>query len=593
MVTVNSGESPGATGTPAGDRSPSGELGAWDALVLATGVCDRLADMDSPEVLREVAQMLSPDVVAWAEFLLVDGGLQSAADAPWHRAGVAGRREPGADDGRGAGRPDPVQAVLDGAIEGPVELSLDGTPEGPTTGWLARHLHERIPANVRGGPVVVLPVPGRRRPVGLLACVPHVGTGLQGLGELGRSVLGLVVPRVGAAVENLRLVVRERRLAEMLQRAMLPDGAEVDGLDVWTYYAPAPGHAAVGGDWYDVLGEGPGSVAVVIGDVVGHDVEAAAAMGQLRSVVRSCASQMSLPGTVLDQVDAIATGMGVPRAASLVLAQLAEGPAGWTMTYSRAGHLPPLLVRDGDVTQLDGAGGAMVGFAGRAGEGRPSAVQALRPGDVVVLYTDGLIERRHRALRDGLGALMEVCARVGGLDAAGVGEELVSRLADSPEDDVAVLVVRVPGAQGQPDGEYQAADPGRRRWVLSSEPSSIGRARHAVLRTCAAWELPGAPAAELVVSELVANAVLHSWGHVVLRLLRTERGLRIEVEDLNPRPPVTVEGHPGRVGGFGMQIVGRLADWGWQPSGAGKVVWAQVRPQPLREGQVSGGGGQT
>jgi len=109
----------------------------------------------------------------------------------------------------------------------------------------------------------------------------------------------------------------------------------------------------------------------------------------------------------------------------------------------------------------------------------------------------------------------------------------------------------------------------------------VGRARHAVVRTCHAWEMPDASNAELVVSELVANAVLHGYGHVSLQLYDTGDGLRIEVEDGNPAPPVTTDGHPGRVGGFGMQIVERLADWGWRQSSRGKVVWAKVRPGAL------------
>jgi hypothetical protein len=112
------------------------------------------------------------------------------------------------------------------------------------------------------------------------------------------------------------------------------------------------------------------------------------------------------------------------------------------------------------------------------------------------------------------------------------------------------------------------------------------------VQTCAAWGIPGASSAELVVSELVANAVMHGWGHVVLRLFDTGEGLRIEVEDANPAPPVTTDGHPGRIGGFGMRIVERLGDWGWRPSGEGKLVWARVRPQdfgPSRPTTTSAG----
>ena len=218
-------------------------------------------------------------------------------------------------------------------------------------------------------------------------------------------------------------------------------------------------------------------------------------------------------------------------------------------------------------------------FRSGCGGGRPTADEvALLPGDVLVLYTDGLIERRARKLQDGLAALTEIGSGVDSTDAAGVGEELLSRLADAPEDDIAVVVVRIP----DPAADLAAGSaPRRRRWSMPSDPASIARARHAVLQTCAAWEIPGASSAELVVSELVGNAVMHGWGHVVLRLFDTGDGLRIEVEDSNPAPPVTTDGHPGRVGGFGMRIVERLADWGWRPSGDGKLVWARVHPRDL------------
>jgi len=98
------------------------------------------------------------------------------------------------------------------------------------------------------------------------------------------------------------------------------------------------------------------------------------------------------------------------------------------------------------------------------------------------------------------------------------------------------------------------------------------------VRTAATWGIDDVSNAELVMSELVANAVMHGWGHVTLRLLDTGDGLRIEVEDANPAPPVATDGHPGRVGGFGIQIVARLADWGWRPTSTGKLVWAKVRP---------------
>jgi hypothetical protein len=356
---------------------------------------------------------------------------------------------------------------------------------------------------------------------------------------------------------------------------MLPEQADVTGLDVWTYYAPNAEHAQVGGDWYDVLQIAEGTVGLVIGDVVGHDVEAAAAMGQLRSVVRAYAYELTTPGIVLNRVDQLVAGMRVPRPASMVYAALHHraDDDSWSLEYTRAGHLPPLLLRDGTVRQLTAASGMLIGFGGDA---RSTASEDLRRGDVLLFYTDGLIERRDRSLKIGLNALIDMSSRITARDAAGVGEELLSRLADSPEDDVAIVVLRIPDPGA--DDQVTALSPRSRRWLLPSEPASIGRARHAVLRTCQAWGLPDSAAAELVVSELVANGVLHGWGNIALRLYDTGDGLRIEVEDANPAPPVATEGHPNRLGGFGMQIVERLADWGWRPSASGKLVWAKLRP---------------
>jgi serine phosphatase RsbU (regulator of sigma subunit)/anti-sigma regulatory factor (Ser/Thr protein kinase) len=573
------------------------EVVRQEDLTLIATVSDLVMDLDDPDGLRAIADLLSRRVVAWAGFYVDEDGLQAADGLDTARAGRAGDRRgaggPGARSvhlrrGRG-GAPDAVQRVLDGEGDGsafPLDLDLDAPhAEGSVSAWLTADLRARVPADaLASGHVAVLPLPGRHRVLGLLAVVARAAPGAAalptrgGLDERIRTILSLTARRVGLAMENVRLYAREHRVAETLQRAMLPEQAEVDGLDVWSYYAPNVVYAQVGGDWYDVAQLSRDVVGVVIGDVVGHDVEAAAAMGQLRSVVRAYAFEVGRPGPVLERVDQLVGGMRIPRSASLVLTTLtrtvAEGGGcpGWRLAYSRAGHLPPLLVRAGEVTLLAEAGGPLIGFGDG---GRGTAERDLLPGDVLVFYTDGLIERRDRTLPDGLAALREVAAASTAADAAGIGEELLARLADSPEDDVAVVVVRVPDPA---DGSGPGGGVRSRRWQLPGEPASIARARHAVVRTCRAWELGDPADAELVVSELVSNAVLHGWGRVALRLHDTGEGLRIEVEDSNPTPPVATEGHPGRIGGFGMRIVEQLGDWGWRPSRGGKVVWARVRP---------------
>ncbi len=571
-------------------------------LALIGTVSDLVMDLDDPYGLRAIAELLSRRVVAWAGFYVDDDGLHAADGVDSTRQSWAQRRQPAGSPapfvprrGSRSAVPDAVQRLLDGEGEGAMAIDFDVTASyEPRTAsaWLAADLRARVPGGEGLGHVAVLALPGRHRVLGLLAVVPRGAEpgddGVPdrvGLDERTRTILSLTGRRVGLAMENVRLYAREHRVAETLQRAMLPEQAEVDGLDVWSYYAPNVVYAQVGGDWYDVVQISPDVVGVVIGDVVGHDVEAAAAMGQLRSVVRAYAFEVTEPGPVLERVDTLVGGMRIPRSAGLVLTTLTRrtgedgGCPVWHLEYSRAGHLPALLVRDGEVVLLDGAGGALIGF----GDGRRTTARAdLRPGDVLVFYTDGLIERRDRALPDGLAALRAVAAGATAVDAAGIGEELLARLADSPEDDVAVVVVRIPDLT---DTSGHGGNVRSRRWQLPSEPASIARARHAVVRTCQAWELGDAANAELVVSELVANAVLHGWGRVTLRLHDTGEGLRIEVEDSNPTPPVATEGHPGRIGGFGMRIVERLADWGWRPSRGGKVVWARVRPAPGVTGQ--------
>ncbi|HEY5554150.1 MAG TPA: ATP-binding SpoIIE family protein phosphatase, partial [Cellulomonas sp.] len=538
--------------------------------------------LDDPSSLEEVAAVLHRSVVRWAGFYLDDDGGLRPADGNGTPAYRAGRRhdaviEGGAVAGDVVPSPcthatDQVQDLLDGVRTEPVDLDLTTAGEPTVSGWLAGEVGKAV-GRLPDAPsrVVVLPVPGRRRVVGLLVVVPADGTDAAAIDGAAGTVLQLTARRVGLAVDNARLYEREHRVAETLQRSMLPEQADVDGLDVWTYYAPSSAHAQVGGDWFDVLEIDADVVGVVIGDVVGHDIEAAASMGQLRSVVRTYAFEVRTPGLVLERVDQLVAGMRIPRPAALVLTTLTRTDDSWRLAYSRAGHLPGLLVRDGHVTELDEAGGRLIGISVGV---RTTSEVPLVPGDVLVLYTDGLIERRDRSLREGLAALREAAASVTATDAAGIGEDLLARLADSPEDDVAVVVVRVPdpAVDGAP-----SRSPRSRRWRLASEPAAAGRARHAVVRTCQAWDLSCGASAELVVSELVANAVLHGWGHVLLRLDDTDDGLRIEVEDANPVPPVTTDGHHGRVGGFGMQIVERLADWGWRPAGTGKVVWAKIR----------------
>lgn len=538
---------------------------AVGVLACLTAVSDVVADIEDRMMLQEVARLLMHDQVAYASFVLVQ---------PLHFEAPVLNIDPGWTAGSVAA--DPVAVIL---AHNPVTtqwvtLADVNAVQQPATAALI-HILDDLP--IQAQRVRLRPLVGQGEVLGLLVDIP-VGTSWAKT-----PAVDHIARRVSAALVSAKILARERMLAETLQTALLPDQAELSDLDVWSYYAPSSHYAQVGGDWYDVNMVGSDVVAAVVGDVVGHDVHASAAMGQLRAVVRAFGMEMAEPALVLERTDAVATAMRVPRAASIVYGSFfreavvgAEYRRGghqlqhaWSLFYSRAGHPPPLLLRGGHVEVLTGGAGPLIGFESGA---RPQAEVHLEPGDVIVMYTDGLMERRDRSPKAGMFALVNALAQCRG-DATDIGEELVARLGEGHEDDTAIVIVRVPWP-----GEDPSADRIRsRRWAYPSEVTAVARARHASARVCHEWGIERAEDVELVISELVGNAVVHGGGFVRVRLFDCTEGVRIEVEDGNPTPPLAVEGHTGRPGGMGVRFVERLARWGWQPTADGKLVWALVK----------------
>lgn len=574
LVTVS------AVSVASGERRCSARL----SLLLEAGA--GTVGHDAPAALRRLASLLVRELVTWMVVLRAEETLSVVAAAGQDlRTDLVGARVPMRRlassrtwaDREDGGPPDehgwdddPLGALLSDATTGAVGFDLDADPEADLDAdsvtarvrlLLRPHLHGRCAARAlagRGGVQgAVLFGPGRH---------PLEPDDVALLDEFAR--------RAGSVLDGDRLHAYEHEASESMARSMLPEQAVVPGLDAWTFYAPSVTPSQVGGDWYDVLQLDSDVAGLVIGAVVGQDAEAVAVMGQLRSVVRSYAGELEDPAHVLMRVDQLAHGMRVSRPASAVYATLTRLDGDdWTLEWSRAGHLPPLLRRGTQVEVLTEATGTPLGLEDGP---RSTAERVMHPGDVLVLFTDGLVERRHRPLPAGVDALVEALSVARSGDAAGIGEELLAALdGDSPEDDIALVIVRLlTGADETltPD----LSTPRQRRWQLAPDLSAVGRARHAVRRACVSWRRDCGDVAEMVVSELVANAVLHGYGQVGVRLVDTGAALRIEVEDSNPAQPRVRPLREGATGGQGLRIIERLARWGVERSTAGKVVWAEI-----------------
>jgi GAF domain-containing protein len=249
-----------------------------------------------------------------------------------------------------------------------------------------------------------------------------------------------IARRAGLAIENSRLYGRHRHVAEVLQRSMLTDLPDVPGLRLHARYLPAEDGAAVGGDWYDAFAQPDGSVMLAVGDVSGHDVEAAATMGQLRNLVRGDAyGRDDEPGVLLSQVDRAACGLGVSAPATMVLARV----RGDAVSFANAGHPPPILLRpDGDVEVWWATPEPLLAVLPR--DDRATHRRRAPAGSTLVLYTDGLVEEPGRLIDAGIARVVE-CLRG---EAAAGAEELGARLvAAAPRrtDDIALLLVRLGG----------------------------------------------------------------------------------------------------------------------------------------------------
>ncbi|TLQ42354.1 sodium/proline symporter PutP [Streptomyces marianii] len=390
-----------------------------------------------------------------------------------------------------------------------------------------------------------------------------------------------LVSRAAVCVDNARRYTRERTAARSMQRYLLPQ--ELTGgsaLEVASWYFPAHAPSGVGGDWFDVIPLSGARVALVVGDVVGHGINAAATMGRLRTAVRTLANLDLPPDELLAHLDDLVIGLmeapGSDESATSESDSVGAALMGATCLYAvydpvsrqcalaRAGHLPPVVVApDGTADFLDLPAGPPLGLGSLPFE---SVELELAEGSLIGLYTDGLIEAPDRDVDVGLSLLGSALA-VPGPTLEETGENAVDALLTGPPSDDAALLL----ARTRTLGSDQVAT-----WDLPSDPAAVAHARGLAGRQLSDWGMDDLVfTIELIVSELVTNAIRHGTGPIGLRLIR-DRGLICEVSDASSTSPRLRHARTTDEGGRGLLIVAQLARrWGTRYTKTGKIIWAE------------------
>ncbi|PWI42378.1 SpoIIE family protein phosphatase [Streptomyces sp. ICBB 8177] len=399
-------------------------------------------------------------------------------------------------------------------------------------------------------------------------CTPLADSAVGGVLVFGADVTDQV-----RSAERLRASERlQREAAVTLQRSLLPQELEQpDDLRVAATYQPGGTEAAVGGDWYDVITLGAGRTALVIGDVMGRGLRAAAVMGQLRTAVRAYARLDLPPHEVIQLLDGLAAEIDATQIATCVYAVHDAGEG--VLTYASAGHLP-IVVRgaDGTVRRAEGPTGPPLGTGSYP---HASGTLPLEPGATAVLYTDGLVERRTEDIDEGVAALERALA-----GATGTPQVICDRLlralgvTSDHDDDVAVLVLQHPKRTGAQAELFRDAS-----LDLLGGVEAAPRARAFATGVLASWRFPVElrDLGVLAVSELVANSLQHGTPPMRLRLRRTDRRLIVEVTDGDDRLPRRRRAEPGDEAGRGISIIATIASiWGSRRTpGGGKTVWCE------------------
>ncbi|MFE2354953.1 SpoIIE family protein phosphatase [Streptomyces parvulus] len=421
-----------------------------------------------------------------------------------------------------------------------------------------------------GRRAILAPLRGRRRVIG--AALFLRGPERVAFEADDLLVAAQLATHSALGIDKAVLYGREAYIADELQRTMLPENLpRCTGVRLASRYLPAAETARVDGDWYDAIPLPGSRVALVVGDVMGHSMTSAAIMGQLRTTAQTLAGLDLPPQEVLHHLDEQAQRLGSDRMATCLYA--VYDPVSHRITVANAGHPPPVLLHlGGHAEVLRVPAGAPIGVGGVDFE----AVELDAPaGATLLLYTDGLVESRLRDVWTGIEQLRErlaATAQLTGPDHPPPLEALCDEVLDmlgpgDRDDDIALLAARFDGIAPS-DVAY---------WFLEPEDAAPGRARRLARRALARWGMEDlTDSVELLVSEVVTNAVRYASRPVTLRLLRTDV-LRCEVGDDVPQLPRLRQARATDEGGRGLYLVNRLARrWGATRLSTGKVVWFEL-----------------
>ncbi|WP_217552360.1 SpoIIE family protein phosphatase [Streptomyces sp. GbtcB6] len=535
---------------------------------MADVTVDRLADFITIDLLDSLCRGVEPKPSVTGRVPLRRAAQQSVL-----RGAPEAVIEPGDVDDYPASAP-PVRCLATG------RSSLHNTGDEAIRAWeLADPERSWVVRRFGIHSIMVIPLRARGITLGVAVLVRH-----RREDPFTRDDLLLaeeIAARAAVAVDNARRYTLERGTALALQRSLLPRRFSAqDAVEVAHRYLPARTRAGPGGDWFDVIPLSGARVALVAGDVVGHGLRASATMGRLRTAVRTLADVELPADELLTHLDDLVTLLAAEEettaehepdlvpCSDLIATCLyvVYDPVSRRCTAASAGHPPPAVAApDGPADFLDVPPGPPLGAGGLPFE---TVERELPPGSLLALYTDGLLKGPGQDLGDGLARLRRSLDRAAALPLEELCDELLpALLPPQPEDDVALLVART-----------RALDADRvATWDLPSDPAVVADARARVLARLEAWHLPDvAFTAELVVSELVTNAIRYGQPPVQLRLIRGTT-LLCEVSDGSGTAPHLRRARGYDEGGRGLLLVARLARrWGTRQQPGGKTIWAEI-----------------